>query len=184
MSTTNEASTGSILEFDGKSSANPAPTKSSQKIVKRLQAELNELMMEMCMPGGVKGICAMPKDTSNWFEWEGHIVGPKDGIYEDRRYNLEIKFPEQYPHHAPTIKFVDAIFHPNVDQHGNICLDILKDQWSPVMKIKQVLLSLQSLLDDPNNDSPLNATAAAKWDHKPAYISEMKKVENKPGDKA
>jgi hypothetical protein len=79
MSTTNEASTGSILEFDGKSSANPAPTKSSQKIVKRympaailrfaklhchhvrLQAELNELMMEMCMPGGVKGICAMPE---------------------------------------------------------------------------------------------------------------------------
>ena len=55
-------------------------------------------------------------------------------------------------------------FHPNVDEHGNICLDILKEKWSAAYSVTTVLISLQSLLGEPNNDSPLNTTAAELWD--------------------
>lgn len=58
------------------------------------------------------------------------------------------------------MRFETACFHPNVDQHGNICLDILKEKWSAAYSVRTVLLSIQSLLGEPNNDSPLNAYAA------------------------
>ena len=65
-----------------------------------------------------------------------------------------------YPFKAPSVRFETACFHPNVDQHGNICLDILKEKWSAAYSVRTVLLSIQSLLGEPNNDSPLNAYAA------------------------
>ena len=65
-----------------------------------------------------------------------------------------------YPFKAPLVKFETGCFHPNVDQYGNICLDILKDKWSAAYSVRTVLLSIQSLLGEPNNDSPLNAYAA------------------------
>ncbi len=58
------------------------------------------------------------------------------------------------------MRFETSCFHPNVDQHGNICLDILKEKWSAAYSVRTVLLSIQSLLGEPNNDSPLNAYAA------------------------
>jgi hypothetical protein len=65
-----------------------------------------------------------------------------------------------YPFKAPAVRFDTPCFHPNVDQHGNICLDILKEKWSAAYSVRTVLLSIQSLLGEPNNDSPLNAYAA------------------------
>ena len=65
-----------------------------------------------------------------------------------------------YPFKSPSVRFETACFHPNVDQHGNICLDILKEKWSAAYSVRTVLLSIQSLLGEPNNDSPLNAYAA------------------------
>jgi len=175
---TNEASADTI--FDNGKSAEVTSTKPvNSQANKRLKQELMSLMMNPA-----PGIGGFPASEHNLFEWNAHIIGPKDGVYEDRKYNLSISYPENYPFTSPTVKFVDACFHPNVDQHGNICLDILKDQWSPSMNTTQILLSLQSLLDDPNNDSPLNATAAAKWGNKADYCQEMRKVENKPCDKA
>lgn len=61
-------------------------------------------------------------------------------------YKLSLKFPTDYPFKAPTVKFETFCFHPNVDQYGNICLDILKDKWSAAYSVKTVLLSIQSLL--------------------------------------
>ena len=80
-------------------------------------------------------------------------------------YKLSIKFPATYPYTAPTVKFETPCFHPNVDQFGNICLDILKDKWSAVYNVRTVLLSIQSLLGEPNNESPLNGYAAALWEN-------------------
>lgn len=62
------------------------------------------------------------------------------------------------------IKFLSPMWHPNVDKSGNICLDILKEKWSAVYNVETILLSLQSLLGEPNNRSPLNAVAAELWD--------------------
>merc|ERR1719408_1006210 len=63
----------------------------------------------------------------------------------------------------PKVLFKTSIFHPNVDQQGHICLDILKNQWSPALNLQKVLLSISSLLTDPNFDDPLNGQAASQY---------------------
>lgn len=90
-------------------------------------------------------------------------------VYEGLTYKLSLAFPNDYPFKAPTVKFETPCFHPNVDQFGNICLDILKEKWSSVYDVRAVLLSIQSLLGEPNNASPLNAQAAQMWDNQEEY---------------
>ncbi|KAI9351106.1 ubiquitin-conjugating enzyme/RWD-like protein [Zopfochytrium polystomum] len=126
-------------------------------VVKRLQSELMQLMM-----AGVPGVSAFP-EADNLLCWAGTIVGPAGTPYEGLTYNLSMRFPHNYPFSAPTIRFDTTCFHPNVDLAGNICLDILKDKWSAVYNVSTILLSLQSLLGEPNNDSPLNGHAAQLW---------------------
>ncbi|KAK8394773.1 hypothetical protein O3P69_005925 [Scylla paramamosain] len=77
--------------------------------------------------------------------------------------------PAVTPYTAPTVKFITTCFHPNVDLHGNICLDILKEKWSASYDVRAILLSIQSLLGEPNNDSPLNGHAAELWANQTAY---------------
>jgi ubiquitin-conjugating enzyme E2 C len=67
-------------------------------------------------------------------------------VYEGLKFKLLLSFPAEYPFKAPAVRFDTPCFHPNVDTHGNICLDILKDKWSPVHNVRTVLLSIQSLL--------------------------------------
>jgi ubiquitin-conjugating enzyme E2 D/E len=96
---------------------------------------------------------------SNIFEWEATIIGPTDTPYAGGVFHLKILFPEQYPFKPPKINFVTKIYHPNINQ-GNICLDILKNNWSASLTISKVLLSVCSLLSDPNPDDPLDAEVA------------------------
>jgi ubiquitin-conjugating enzyme E2 C len=112
---------------------------------------------------GDKDATAFPQGD-NIFQWMGTINGAPDTCYEGLSYKLSLSFPEDYPYAAPTIKFTTPCFHPNVDQHGNICLDILKEKWSPAYSVSTILVSLRSLLGEPNNDSPLNGYAAQLWD--------------------
>lgn len=67
-------------------------------------------------------------------------------VYEGLSYRLSLEFPSSYPYTAPTVKFITTCFHPNVDLHGNICLDILKEKWSASYDVRAILLSIQSLL--------------------------------------
>ena len=71
--------------------------------------------------------------------------------------------PGGYPMVPPKIRFLTKVFHPNVDKIGRICLDILKDKWSPALQIRTVLLSLQALLSSPNPDDPLDPVVADMW---------------------
>uniref|UniRef100_A0A8C5R988 Ubiquitin-conjugating enzyme E2 C n=1 Tax=Leptobrachium leishanense TaxID=445787 RepID=A0A8C5R988_9ANUR len=111
---------------------------------------------------GDQGISAFP-ESDNLFKWIGTIDGAVGTVYEDLRYKLSLEFPSGYPYNAPTVKFVTPCFHPNVDSHGNICLDILKDKWSALYDVRTILLSIQSLLAEPNNESPFNLNAAELW---------------------
>lgn len=114
------------------------------------------------------GISAFP-DGDNLLHWIGTVHGPPSSVYEGQEYKLSLAFPGTYPYTAPTVRFETACFHPNVDQHGNICLDILKDKWSAVYNVTTILLSIQALLAEPNNDSPLNGYAAALWANQAEY---------------
>lgn len=67
-------------------------------------------------------------------------------VYDGLRYRLSLDFPAGYPYQAPRVKFVTPCFHPNVDEQGFICLDILKDKWSALFDVRSILLSIQSLL--------------------------------------
>lgn len=94
-------------------------------------------------------------------------------MYQGLEFKLSIEFGPTYPLVAPVIRFDTPLFHPNIDQAGNICLDILKDKWSPVQTVSSVLLSIQTLLADPNNSSPLNAHAADLWDRPEEFYKAM-----------
>ena len=82
-------------------------------------------------------------------------MGPEDSPYVGGVFFLNIDFPADYPFKPPRVRFVTRIYHCNINSHGGICLDILKDQWSPALTISKVLLSICSLLTDPNPDDPL-----------------------------
>eukprot|EP01089_Gocevia_fonbrunei_P017642 TRINITY_DN5783_c0_g1_i2.p1 TRINITY_DN5783_c0_g1~~TRINITY_DN5783_c0_g1_i2.p1 ORF type:complete len:136 (+),score=30.10 TRINITY_DN5783_c0_g1_i2:70-477(+) len=120
------------------------------------------------MTGKHTGISAFP-DCGNFFNWMATIQGPPATVYEGLSYKLSLKFPQDYPYSAPTVRFETACFHPNVDQYGTICLDILKEKWSAIYNVSTILLSIQSLLGEPNNDSPLNVFAANLWDDQAEY---------------
>nr|XP_061813026.1 ubiquitin-conjugating enzyme E2 N-like [Nerophis lumbriciformis] len=110
----------------------------------------------------VPGIQAEP-DESNARYFHVVISGPQDSPFEGGTFKLELFLPEEYPMAAPKVRFMTKIYHPNVDKLGRICLDILKDKWSPALQIRTVLLSIQALLSAPNPDDPLANDVAEKW---------------------
>jgi len=118
--------------------------------LKRIQKELADLQRDPpanCSAG--------PSSDSELYQWTATIMGPEDSPYSGGVFFLSIQFPTDYPFKPPKITFTTRIYHPNINSNGSICLDILKDQWSPALTISKVLLSISSLLTDPNPDDPL-----------------------------
>ncbi|KAL0696830.1 hypothetical protein Bca4012_064010 [Brassica carinata] len=157
-----------------KQSAPPTKTVDSQSVLKRLQSELMGLMM-----GGDPGISAFPEED-NIFCWKGTITGSKDTVFEGTEYRLSLSFSNDYPFKPPKIKFQTTCFHPNVDVYGNICLDILQDKWSSAYDVRTILLSIQSLLGEPNISSPLNTQAAQLWSNQEEYRKMVEKLYKPP----
>ncbi|KAL8496708.1 hypothetical protein ACS0TY_020402 [Phlomoides rotata] len=119
----------------------------TNSVTQRLQKELMALMMS----GEDLGVSAFPEGESI-FNWIGTIKGGKGTMYESQSYKLSLRFPADYPFKPPQVKFETMCFHPNVDQFGNICLDILQDKWSSAYDCRTILLSIQSLLGGDQND--------------------------------
>merc|ERR1712223_1459128 len=105
------------------------------------------------------GIQGSPQEN-NIMIWDAVIYGPADTPFEDGTFKLQIEFSEEYPNKPPRVKFISKMFHPNVYADGSICLDILQNRWSPTYDVSSILTSIQSLLDEPNPNSPANAEAA------------------------
>uniref|UniRef100_A0A665WXP0 Ubiquitin-conjugating enzyme E2 N-like n=1 Tax=Echeneis naucrates TaxID=173247 RepID=A0A665WXP0_ECHNA len=117
----------------------------------------------------VPGITATP-DEGNARYFHVVIAGPQDSPFEGGTFKLELFLPEEYPMAAPKVRFMTKIYHPNVDKLGRICLDILKDKWSPALQIRTVLLSIQALLSAPNPDDPLANDVAEQWKKNEIYL--------------
>lgn len=98
-------------------------------------------------------------DASNILNFNLSIK-PDEGIYKDGNFKFKIIINESYPHEPPKIHCISKIYHPNIDLEGNICLNILREDWTPVLDINAVLIGLQSLLLEPNGTDPLNKEAA------------------------
>ncbi|NWI60870.1 UBE2B enzyme, partial [Calyptomena viridis] len=121
------------------------------------------------------GVSGAPSEN-NIMQWNAVIFGPEGTPFEDGKpltfvsfvilphiastFKLVIEFSEEYPNKPPTVRFLSKMFHPNVYADGSICLDILQNRWSPTYDVSSILTSIQSLLDEPNPNSPANSQAA------------------------
>ena len=92
--------------------------------------------------------CSAGPDGDDIFHWTATIMGPVGTPYHGGVFYLNITFPNNYPFKPPKVSFVTKIYHPNINSSGGICLDILKENWSPALTISKVLISICSLLDD------------------------------------
>ncbi|CAG8465880.1 2748_t:CDS:2 [Paraglomus occultum] len=147
------------------------PQNMASTAAKRLMIEYKELTIN-----APEGITAGPVSEDQVFEWEALIAGPEGTPYEGGIFSAILKFPTDYPLAPPTMKFTCEVFHPNVYPDGLVCISILhppgddphmyessSERWSPVQSVEKVLLSVVSMLAEPNDESGANIEACKIW---------------------
>lgn len=124
--------------------------------------------------------------NENIYEWNFSIIGPEDTLYEYGIFSGNISFPNEYPNKPPKIKFTNEIFHPNIYTSGSVCISILhegndrygyedaSERWSPSHSVNSIMMSIISMLSEPNLESPANITASKMY--KDDYESYKKKI--------
>ena len=123
--------------------------------------------------------------TEDFLVWNFIVFGPEDTFYDGGIFDGTIIFPNQYPNKPPTVKFNGVnMFHPNIYHDGNVCISILHEgtdtygyesvgeRWSPAQNINSIMLSIISMLSDPNFESPANTSASVLWKDKPDEYKE------------
>ncbi|XP_021415660.1 ubiquitin-conjugating enzyme E2 E2 isoform X2 [Oncorhynchus mykiss] len=123
--------------------------------VQKYEVETGYINMDVRRGAGPKG--------DNIYEWRSTILGPPGSVYEGGVFFLDIAFTPDYPFKPPKVTFRTRIYHCNINSQGVICLDILKDNWSPALTISKVLLSICSLLTDCNPADPLVGSIATQY---------------------
>uniref|UniRef100_A0A8C5PQS1 Ubiquitin conjugating enzyme E2 E2 n=1 Tax=Leptobrachium leishanense TaxID=445787 RepID=A0A8C5PQS1_9ANUR len=140
---------------EGKISSKTAAKLSTS--AKRIQKELAEITLDP--PPN----CSAGPKGDNIYEWRSTILGPPGSVYEGGVFFLDITFSPDYPFKPPKVTFRTRIYHCNINSQGVICLDILKDNWSPALTISKVLLSICSLLTDCNPDSECDTLQSTRF---------------------
>jgi len=138
---------------------------------KLLQQQLKKLLSEP-----VEGFAAEIPDDSNMYNWRIYLEGPKDTLYEGGIFQLSMTFPKDYPMAPPELQFLSDFWHPNVYADGKVCISILhppgedelsgerpEERWLPTQSVATIMLSVISMLSDPNFSSPANVDASVQW---------------------
>lgn len=126
--------------------------------LKRLNREYRHILKEP-----IENIEISFPDDSNLLVWEAILIGPTETPYEGGRFKIQLMFDDEYPHSPPEVKFLTKIYHPNVNNTGQICLNILRNDWKPTLSARTVLLSISSLLGSPNAEDPLDVNVATLY---------------------
>ncbi|CAG0887691.1 unnamed protein product [Darwinula stevensoni] len=124
----------------------------------------------------VEGFRVKLVKEENLFEWEVAIFGPPDTLYQGGYFKAHLKFPPDYPYSPPTVRFLTKVWHPNVYENGDLCISILHppgddpqsgelpcERWNPTQNVRTILLSVISLLNEPNTFSPANVDASVMY---------------------
>jgi len=125
--------------------------------LKRIMREYKELTVDS--PFADESCTVQPKGD-DYFSWQATITGPPSTPYEDGLFFLDIDLPHDYPFKPPKLKFTTSIYHSNISEKGEICLDTIKDRWSPALSVKKILQEVIDLLKQPNPDTPLRSDIA------------------------
>ena len=137
--------------------------------IQRITKELREI--EKDPPAN----CSAGPLSDDLYVWQATIMGPDDSPYAGGVFFLQINFPNDYPFKPPRVAFTTKIYHCNINSLGAICLDVLKEQWSPALTISKLLLSICSMMNDPNPDDPLVPELARLYKkNKREYIENAK----------
>ncbi|KAI8073811.1 ubiquitin-conjugating enzyme/RWD-like protein [Gongronella butleri] len=140
--------------------------------------------LELDPPPGI--VCYPIED--NLEHLEAYLDGPSGSPYEGGQFQLDIVLPERYPFEPPRIKYNTPIYHPNIDDQGRICADVLKSSgaWRPSMTLSTTLMSLHTLMADPNPEDPLDADIvnsyspiSAIWLISPLFFSSPRPTNSK-----
>ncbi|RPB26700.1 ubiquitin-conjugating enzyme [Terfezia boudieri ATCC MYA-4762] len=156
----------------------------SSVAARRLLKEYRQLVDE-----APDGITAGPIDEDNLFEWECLIQGPDDTPFEGGVFPATLSFPKDYPLSPPKMRFTCEMFHPNIYKDGTVCISILhppgddpnqyesaSERWSPIQSVEKILISVMSMLAEPNDESGANVDASKVWrEDRGGYEREVKR---------
>jgi len=125
---------------------------------KRLQKELQEMRLV-----GSKSFVDIKVEDNNILLWTGMLI-PDSAPYNKGAFRVEIAFPAEYPFKPPKVTFRTKIYHPNIDENGQVCLPLIAaDQWKPATKVSQVIEALIGLVNSPEPDHPLRPELAEEF---------------------
>ena len=146
---------------------------------RRLQKELQDIRK-----AGLKSFRDIIVDESNILQWQGLLV-PDAPPFNKGAFRIEIVFPAEYPFKPPKINFKTKIYHPNVDEKGQICLPIISvENWKPATKTDQVIQALVALINEPEPDHPLRGDLAEEYSKdKRKFMKNAEEFTKKHGEK-
>ncbi|XP_022701618.1 NEDD8-conjugating enzyme Ubc12-like isoform X1 [Varroa jacobsoni] len=145
-----------IKLFQTKNASKDGSDPSASKRTCAAQLRINKDVNELELPPG----CHIDFPDKNDFLNFRLSIAPDEGFYKGGRFLFIFKVPANYPHDPPKVHCETRVYHPNIDMSGNICLNILREDWKPVLTVQSVVHGLLFLLLDPNPDDPLNKDAA------------------------
>merc|ERR1719507_2888515 len=159
------------VNFMNSGNSSSVSTAASSSAVRALALEIKSLQEDP-----LEGIRSRLVNEDNLFEWEVALFGPPDTLYQGGYFKAHMKFPPDYPYSPPSVRFITKVWHPNVYENGDLCISILHppvddphsgelpcERWNPTQNVRTILLSVVSLLNEPNTYSPANVDASVMF---------------------